>query len=83
MNKKSFYILIAFFGILFLIFLVGFNKNKNRNIIGGEKDEHGCLGPAGYSWCPSTQKCQRMWEEYCEEYKDQFRGNNGTDLEVQ
>ncbi|MFC1742147.1 hypothetical protein ACFL3V_06435 [Nanoarchaeota archaeon] len=42
--------------------------------IGGDKDEHGCLPAAGYQWCPSTQACQRMWEEYCEEYKDQFRG---------
>jgi hypothetical protein len=43
-------------------------------LIGGQKDEHGCLGPAGYSWCPSTSKCQRMWEEYCAEYKEAFRG---------
>jgi hypothetical protein len=42
--------------------------------IGGDKDAHGCLPAAGYQWCPSTQKCQRMWEDYCEEYKDQFRG---------
>lgn len=42
--------------------------------IGGQTDEHDCLVAAGYSWCPSTQKCQRMWEEYCEEHKDQFRG---------
>jgi len=46
------------------------------NLIGGQKDEHGCLGPAGYSWCPSTQKCQRMWEEYCAEYKDNYRGTS-------
>jgi len=43
-------------------------------LIGGDKDEHGCLIGAGYLWCPSTEKCQRMWEEYCEEYKEQFRG---------
>lgn len=41
--------------------------------IGGETDEHDCLISAGYQWCPSTQKCQRMWEEYCPEYKDQFK----------
>ncbi len=43
--------------------------------IGGETDEHGCIGAAGYQWCPSQQKCMRMWEEYCEEYKDQYKGN--------
>ncbi len=34
-------------------------------LIGGQKDEHGCLGPAGYSWCPSKNKCLRTWEEAC------------------
>lgn len=49
-------------------------------LIGGQKDAHGCLPAAGYSWCPSTNKCQRMWEEYCAEFKDQYRGqtNNAT-----
>ena len=45
-----------------------------NKLIGGDKDEYGCLVGAGYQWCPSTEKCQRMWEEYCVEYKDQFRG---------
>ena len=47
-----------------------------NNLIGGQKDEHGCLAAAGYSWCPSTQKCQRMWEEFCEEYKENYRGTS-------
>ena len=34
-------------------------------IIGGQRDEHGCLIPAGYSWCQSKQKCLRIWEEGC------------------
>lgn len=36
------------------------------NIIGGQRDEHGCLGPAGYSWCAVKNKCLRVWEEKCE-----------------
>ena len=48
-------------------------NNSEEPLIGGDQDEHGCLGAAGYSWCPSTEKCQRMWENYCEEYKDVFR----------
>jgi hypothetical protein len=36
-------------------------------LIGGQKDEHGCLIPAGYSWCASKQKCLRVWEEACPE----------------
>ncbi|MCX6796706.1 MAG: GerMN domain-containing protein [Candidatus Falkowbacteria bacterium] len=51
-----------------------------NNLIGGQKNEHECLVAAGYSWCPSTQKCQRMWEEYCEEYKDQYRGIASTTI---
>jgi hypothetical protein len=45
-------------------------------LIGGDTDEHGCLIAAGYQWCPSQDKCMRMWEEYCEEYKDMYRGEN-------
>ena len=29
--------------------------------IGGERDEHGCLGPAGYSWDEEIQACARNW----------------------
>jgi hypothetical protein len=35
-------------------------------IVGGDKDEHGCLGSAGYSWCAVKNKCLRVWEEKCE-----------------
>jgi hypothetical protein len=42
-------------------------------LVGGDRDEHGCIGSAGYQWCPSTGKCQRMWEELCEEFREQFR----------
>ncbi len=51
---------------------------EDQKIIGGEKDEYGCLIPAGYQWCPSKQKCMRMWEEYCEEYKEQYKGETET-----
>lgn len=30
--------------------------------IGGERDEHGCLGPAGYGWNASLGACVREWE---------------------
>lgn len=41
------------------------------NIVGGDKDEHGCIGSAGYSWCQEKQKCLRVWEETC-------GGNSGS-----
>ena len=34
-------------------------------IVGGDKDEHGCIGSAGYSWCDPKNKCLRIWEEAC------------------
>jgi hypothetical protein len=37
----------------------------NNQLIGGQKDEHGCLIGAGYSWCETKQKCLRIWEETC------------------
>ena len=36
-------------------------------VIGGDKDEHGSLIAAGYSWCEEKQKCIRVWEENCTE----------------
>lgn len=35
--------------------------------VGADKDEHGCIGSAGYSWCEAKKKCLRPWEEKCEE----------------
>jgi hypothetical protein len=32
---------------------------------GSDRDAHGCIPSAGYSWCESNQKCLRVWEENC------------------
>lgn len=61
--------------VLLAVLVLGCTGSKpEEKLIGGDKDAHGCLIAAGYSWCPSTQKCQRMWEEYCTEYAEQYRG---------
>ncbi|MDD4902153.1 MAG: hypothetical protein PHE24_03375 [Patescibacteria group bacterium] len=39
---------------------------KEQPLLGGDRDEHGCIGSAGYSWCEVKQKCLRPWEEACE-----------------
>ncbi len=43
------------------------NEGANSGLppLGSDRDEHGCIGSAGYSWCPLTDKCQRPWEEPC------------------
>lgn len=32
------------------------------NLVGNDKDEHGCIGSAGYRWCDASQACERPWE---------------------
>lgn len=34
-------------------------------LVGNDRDVHGCIGSAGYSWCEAKQKCLRTWEESC------------------
>lgn len=34
-------------------------------VVGNDRDAHGCIGSAGYSWCNSKAKCLRIWEESC------------------
>jgi len=34
-------------------------------LVGGDKDEHGCIPSAGYTWCEALEKCLRTWEEEC------------------
>lgn len=61
--------------IVLLVFGAGFvffKKQKKespelepKQLIGGDRDEHGCIGSAGYGWCEAKQKCLRIWEEGC------------------
>ncbi len=37
----------------------------SETIVGGDRDTHGCIGSAGYSWCDARQTCERPWEQYC------------------
>jgi len=41
------------------------SANFNQPIIGGDQDEFGCKGSAGYTWCEAKNKCLRIWEENC------------------
>ena len=43
-----------------------FKFTNTQPVVGGDKDAHGCIGSAGYSWCEAKQKCLRSWEEKCE-----------------
>ena len=52
---------------MLLVVLAGCSEqSKNTQIVGNDKDSHGCIGSAGYSWCDVKQKCIRPWEESCQ-----------------
>ena len=66
------YITFSILFILSLFLLIGcannkqvINQNTNQPIVGGDRDAHGCIGSAGYSWCEAKNKCLRIWEEDC------------------
>jgi len=57
---------------------VGSSSETPNSLIGGQRDEHGCLGPAGYSWCEAKQKCLKSWLEKCEESGDETPETTST-----
>jgi membrane-bound inhibitor of C-type lysozyme len=74
-------VLNGILAIIILVIVVGgyfyFNNQKNspsgasgnnqatEKMVGNDRDSHGCIGSAGYSWCEVKQKCLRSWEEDC------------------
>jgi len=71
--KKLFYLVLII--PIFLLSGCGTDKNsenntnsnnaEEQNMVGNDRDEHGCIGSAGYTWCEQKQKCLRTWEEEC------------------
>jgi len=44
-------------------------------IVGNDRDEHGCIASAGYLWCGELQQCVRPWEIECESIKAEIEHN--------
>jgi len=68
MKKYVFIVLVPLLAVFILTGAGCANKNiniTNQPIVGGDKDVHGCIGSAGYSWCETKNKCLRIWEEPC------------------
>jgi len=42
------------------------STTSTNNLVGNDRDVHGCIGSAGYSWCAEKGKCLRSWEEKCQ-----------------
>lgn len=52
---------------LMILFVLGFlfmgcAKESEPQLVGGDRDAHGCIPSAGYSWCERTKQCERPWE---------------------
>jgi hypothetical protein len=76
---------------LVMIILSGCTQNSTPDLIGGQRDEHGCLGPAGYSWNQTIGACVREWEldesqrkaaEIAVESVDNMKGNTVIEVET-
>ena len=37
-------------------------KTAKPGLTGADRDEHGCIGSAGYRWCAQMTTCIRPWE---------------------
>ena len=38
-------------------------EEEAATLVGGDRDENDCCASCGYSWCESSGKCVRTWEE--------------------
>ncbi|GAB0174278.1 MAG: DUF3298 and DUF4163 domain-containing protein [Candidatus Altimarinota bacterium] len=56
---------MKFFLLLALLFFVpSYAFAASLGVPGSDRDEHGCIGSAGYSWSSPLEKCIRSWEYY-------------------
>lgn len=67
MKNQKLILMFLFLGAFLFFGCLGTENgiNNNTTIPGADKDEHGCIGSAGYTWCEPLQKCIRSWEENC------------------
>jgi hypothetical protein len=67
--KKLFPLIVVFSLLISLPALAVIDNASTSSttvpLVGGDRDAHGCIGSAGYSWCAAKNKCLRVWEEKC------------------
>lgn len=49
-------------GMLFLLLLAACS-GTHKGLVGADRDKHGCIGSAGYTWSKELGKCIRPWEQ--------------------
>lgn len=64
-SKNFIYFIIAIFLVIVIVGLIFVFNTSSTPKPGSDRDEHGCIGSAGYVWCDALQKCLRSWEEDC------------------
>ncbi|MDD2646951.1 MAG: hypothetical protein PHV78_03450 [Patescibacteria group bacterium] len=78
MTKKILIVVLILFavGVAFTILTRYFAVPKQNDsvVVGGDRDAHGCIGSAGYSWCEVKQKCLRPFEEFCADKMTEMLG---------
>jgi hypothetical protein len=53
--------------LIFIVSLTGCPSDESvisdpPSAVGADRDQHGCIGSAGYKWCARTGECERPWE---------------------
>lgn len=56
--KKYLFLLLALFAF------TSTASAATPTLIGGDRDTHGCIGSAGYTWSAPMKQCIRSWEHY-------------------
>lgn len=57
-GNKIFVLIVAIVVVLAILVFVNFDRGE---VVGGDRDKHGCLIGAGFSWNPPEQECVREW----------------------
>jgi hypothetical protein len=65
---KTIFVSLLILAIVLVLILINFPLKQNEDdfITGGDRDSHGCIPSAGYTWCESKKECIRIWEQTCE-----------------
>ena len=60
--KKHTWMIIILVLILITASTIIIRNGKQKELIGGQRDEYGCLLAAGYTWNETLEVCLREWE---------------------
>ena len=58
--------IIVLIVVVVVLIIYSQNRSTSNGLLGGDRDSHGCIGSAGYTWCQVKGKCLRTWEDPCQ-----------------